>query len=40
MDKIETYKGFEIRAFEREQGRWRGEIRNPARLVFGEQLSC
>jgi hypothetical protein len=27
MDKIEFYKGFEIRAFEREQGRWRAEIR-------------
>ena len=27
MDKIETYKDFEIRAFEREQGRWRAEIR-------------
>jgi hypothetical protein len=27
MDKIEIYKGFEIRAYEREQGRWRGEIR-------------
>ena len=27
MDKIETYKGFEIRAIEREQGRWRAEIR-------------
>ena len=27
MDKIEIYKGFEIRAFEREQGRWRAEIR-------------
>jgi hypothetical protein len=27
MDKIELYKGFEIRAFEREQGRWRAEIR-------------
>jgi hypothetical protein len=27
MDKIETYRGFEIRAFEREQGRWRAEIR-------------
>jgi hypothetical protein len=26
MDKIETYRGFEIRAFEREQGRWRAEI--------------
>ena len=26
MDKIETYKGFEIHAFEREQGRWRAEI--------------
>ena len=27
MDKIEIYKGFEIRAFEREQDRWRAEIR-------------
>ena len=27
MDKIETYRGFEIRAFEREEGRWRAEIR-------------
>lgn len=27
MDKIEIYKGFEIRAFEREQSRWRAEIR-------------
>ena len=27
MDKIEIYKGFEIRAFERDQGRWRAEIR-------------
>ena len=27
MDKIEIYNGFEIRAFEREQGRWRAEIR-------------
>ena len=27
MDKIETYKGFEIHAFERKQGRWRAEIR-------------
>jgi len=27
MDKIEIYKGFEIRAFEREQGLWRAEIR-------------
>jgi hypothetical protein len=26
MDKIETYRGFEIRAFEREEGRWRAEI--------------
>ena len=26
MDKIEIYRGFEIRAFEREQGRWRAEI--------------
>ena len=28
MDKTEIYKGFEIRAFEREPGRWRAEIRN------------
>ena len=27
MDKIEIYKDFKIRAFEREQGRWRAEIR-------------
>jgi hypothetical protein len=27
MDKIETYRGFEIRAFEREEGRWRADIR-------------
>ena len=27
MDTIEIYKGFEIRAFEREQGRWRAEVR-------------
>ena len=27
MDKIEIYRGFEIRAFEREEGRWRAEIR-------------
>jgi D-Tyr-tRNAtyr deacylase len=27
MDKIETYRGFEIRAFESEEGRWRAEIR-------------
>jgi hypothetical protein len=27
MDKIVIYKGFEIRAFEREQDRWRAEIR-------------
>ena len=27
MDKIEIYKSFEIRASEREQGRWRAEIR-------------
>ena len=26
MDKIEIYKGFEIRAFEREPGRWRAEF--------------
>jgi hypothetical protein len=27
MDKIEIYRGFEVRAFERDQGRWRAEIR-------------
>ena len=27
MDKLEMYRGFEIRAFEREQGRWRAEVR-------------
>ena len=27
MDKIEVYRGFEIRAYEREQARWRAEIR-------------
>jgi hypothetical protein len=27
MDKTEIYKGVEIRAFEREPGRWRAEIR-------------
>jgi hypothetical protein len=27
MDQTEVYKGFEIRAYEREQGRWRAEIR-------------
>jgi hypothetical protein len=27
MDKIEFYRGFENRAFEREQSRWRAEIR-------------
>ena len=27
MDKLEIYRGFEIRAFEREQGRWRAEVR-------------
>ena len=40
MDKIETYKGFEIRAFEREQGRWRAEIRkadsSPLKILVGD----
>ena len=27
MEKLEIYRGFQIRAFEREQGRWRAEIR-------------
>ena len=27
MDKIEIYRGFEIRGFERDQGRWRAKIR-------------
>ena len=27
MDKLEIYRGFEIRAFGREQGRWRAEVR-------------
>ena len=40
MEKIETYKGFEIRAFEREQGRWRGEIRkadgSPLKILVGD----
>jgi hypothetical protein len=27
MDKIEIYRGFQIRAFEREQGRWRAETK-------------
>jgi hypothetical protein len=25
MDKLEIYRGFEIRAFEREQGRWKAD---------------
>ena len=28
MDRTELYKGFEIRAYEREPQRWRAEIRN------------
>ena len=40
MEKTETYKGFEIRAFEREQGRWRGEIRkadgSPLKILVGD----
>ena len=27
MDEIEIYKGFSIRPYEREPGRWRAEIR-------------
>jgi len=27
MDRTEVYKGFEIRAYEREPQRWRAEIR-------------
>ena len=27
MNKIQIYRRFEIRAFEREQGRWHAEIR-------------
>jgi hypothetical protein len=27
MDKVEIYKGFSIRPYEREPGRWRAEIR-------------
>ena len=42
MDKTEIYKGFEIRVFEREQGRWRAEIRkadgSPIKiLVWGQR---
>jgi hypothetical protein len=40
MDKTEIYKGFEIRAFEREQGRWRAEIRkadgSPLKILVGD----
>ena len=40
MDKIETYKDFENRAFEREVGRWRAEIRradgSPLKILVGD----
>jgi hypothetical protein len=40
MDKIEIYKGFEVRAFERDQGRWRAEIRkadgSPLKILVGD----
>ena len=40
MDKTEIYKGFEIRAFEREQDRWRAEIRkvdgSPLKILVGD----
>ena len=40
MDKIEIYRGFEIRAFEREQDRWRAEIRkadgSPLKTLVGD----
>ena len=40
MDKLEIYRGFEIRAFEREQGRWRAEIRkadgSPLKILVGD----
>ena len=40
MDQTEFYKGFQIRAFEREQGRWRAEIRkvdgSPLKTLVGD----
>ena len=40
MDTTEIYKGFQIRAFEREQGRWRAEIRkadgSPLKTLVGD----
>ena len=40
MDEIEIHKGFEIRAFEREEGRWRAEIRkadgSPLKILVGD----
>jgi len=40
MDKIEIYKGFEIRAFEREQDRWRAEIRECPPLTHAASVDC
>ena len=40
MDRTEIYKGFEIRAYEREPQRWRGEIRkadgSPLKILVGD----
>ena len=40
MDTTEIYKRFHIRAFEREQGRWRAEIRkadgSPLKILVGD----
>ena len=40
MDTTEIYKRFHIRAFEREQGRWRAEIRkadgSPLKTLVGD----
>jgi hypothetical protein len=34
MDRTELYKGFEIRAYEREPQRWRAEIRKADRSTL------
>ena len=40
MDRTESYKGFEIRAYEREPQRWRAEIRktdgSPLKTLVGD----
>jgi hypothetical protein len=40
MDRTELYKGFEIRAYEREPQRWRAEIRkadgSPLKTLVGD----